>query len=199
MDAVSDVAENIIPSIVVLSVWWAFLSTIETLFTPHLLPGEEPPEGGSSAGAGKDRLAALRAADPGFSEEAFLAGVRRVYEAVLRAYARGDMDMLRPLLSSDVLEVFAASCAARSERGETLELALAGIDSAEIAHVWIQPDATEIAVLLRAQITRVERSASGDIVGGDPQIAVTTGDLWTFARPAPAASAEWVVVATDEI
>ncbi|MBN9037707.1 MAG: Tim44 domain-containing protein [Rhizobiales bacterium] len=200
MNAVSELAENVVPSIVVLSVWWAFLSTLEVLLTPHqLLDDEPPPEGGGATGTNEDRLAALKALDPAFSVEAFLGGARGVYEAVLRAYAQGDVEALRPLLSADVLDVFAASCAGRAARGETLEMTLLGIDGAEIAHVWTQPDATEIAVLFRGRVTRVERSASGDVVGGDPEAVATTGDLWTFARPASTTSAEWLIVATDEI
>lgn len=199
MDAVSEMVDTVVPSIVILSVWWAFLSTLEVLFSPHPLPGEETPEDGGAAGAGEDRLAPLRAVDPGFDAETFLAGVRVVYETVLRAYARGDVEALRPLLSDEVLDIFAAACAGRAARGETLDLALAGIDGAEIAHVWVQPDATEIAVLFRARVARAERSASGDVVGGDPEVVVTAGDLWTFARPASSISDDWRVVATDEV
>lgn len=200
MNAVGEWAENVVPSIVVLSVWWAFLSTLEVLFTPHQLLDDEPPtEGGGATGSNEDRLAALKALDPAFSLEAFLGGARGVYETVLRAYARADVETLRSLLSADVLDVFAASCRERAARGETLEIDLAGIDGAEVAHVWTQPEATEIAVLFRARITRVERAAAGEVVAGDPEITVTTGDLWTFARPAANPAAGWMIVATDEI
>ena len=49
-----------------------------------------------------DGLAALKAADPSFSDESFLTGARAAFEMIVKAFAAGDTAALQPLLSPDV-------------------------------------------------------------------------------------------------
>jgi predicted lipid-binding transport protein (Tim44 family) len=199
MNETADVASNL-PAIILLSFWWAFLSTLDLLSRPRESGTTKPPgllaTGGSVREAAEDRpFPEIRKLDPEFNAEAFLDGARRAYEAVLQAYALGDFETLRPLLSSEVLQTFAEVCAARAERQETLELAFIGIQAAEITSVEVSPDTIEISVLFRAQIVRSERTASGGLIQGDPAAVVLAGDLWTFSR---FDGNEWVIVATDD-
>lgn len=201
MDDAANVAGNLI-TIVLLSVWWALLSMAP--FSGSREAGKAERKGAGTqdaetpaAGAGPV-LAGLRELDPQFDMEAFLGGARRAYETIVQAYALGDMEALRPLLSAEVLKAFADVRAARGERRETLDLSLVGIDSAEIASVEIGDEAVEVAVVFRAQIISVERSPAGAVIRGDPAAVVATADLWTFSRALPAKGAAWTLIATDE-
>jgi predicted lipid-binding transport protein (Tim44 family) len=201
MDETADFASTL-PAIILLSFWWAFLSALEFLSRPPESGGADLP-GATVAGdapgpAREKRPLELSDVDPEFSAEAFLDGARRAYEAVLGYYARGEVGMLRPLLSPEVLQAFADACAGRAERGGTLDLTFIGIESAKIVSVEISADAVEITVDFRAQVASSERSADGTLIGGDPAAVMLTADLWTFSRPLPVESDAWVVVATDE-
>ncbi len=66
-----------------------------------------------AAAPGKEGLAALQAADPGFNPDAFLAGVRNAFDLVVKAFAAGDTAALKPLLSPDVLAAFSEAIRAR--------------------------------------------------------------------------------------
>lgn len=202
MNEASDVLSHA-PAVILLSFWWLFLSMLDFLFTPR--ESEEPPQtapktkdDNTSTVTEDPHIAKIRELDPAFKAESFLRGARRAYEAVLHAYALGDLTTLRPLLSPDVLKVFADTCAERVERHETLELTLIGIETAEIRSIEITPEAMEITVLFGAQIVSAERSAAGDVISGDPAAVRATADLWTFSRPLPLEGEEWVIVATDE-
>ncbi len=195
-------AANNIPAIILFSLWWAFLSTLDLLLMPHESgkPSQSvsKPDGDGVSTIGEDSpIAELRRLDPAFDTETFLRGARLAYEAVLQAYAQGDLAALRPLLSAEVWQVFADDCTARCESHETLELAFIGIEAAEVENIEITAEAMEITVLFHAQIVSAERSAAGDVINGDPKAVITTDDLWTFSRPAPFRSDAWVVVATD--
>lgn len=201
MSEAADAANNI-PAIILFSLWWAFLSALDVLLMPH--ESGKPSQLGTKPGGdgvstiGEDSpIAELRRLDPAFDVEIFLRGARRAYEAVLQAYARGDVAALQPLLSAEVLAAFANTYTARRESHETLELAFIGIEAAEVTHIEITAEAMEITVLFHAQIVSAERSAAGDVISGDPKAVITTDDLWTFSRPAPFRSDAWVVVATD--
>ena len=83
-------------------------------------------ETGSKAWAGLDAIAATDAA---FSGPAFfIEGARKAYEIIVAAFAKGDRDTLRRLLSPDVFDGFAAEISGREARGESVESALVSID-----------------------------------------------------------------------
>ena len=117
---------------------------------------------------------------------------------MLNAYAVCDLETLRKLLSTEVFEVFAAACAERQDRRETLDLTFIGIESAEIVGAEALPGKVEITVLFRAQTVFAERTDEGDLLSGDPSAVTTTADLWTFSRPVPANDGTWLLVATDQ-
>ena len=203
MHEAADIASSI-PAIVILSMWWAFLSTLEMLLHPGDVPDTDSrrtaapqPEAEAAAAAQDERLADLRAVEPGFDPGAFLRGACGVYETVLDAYASGDSAALEPLLSPEVFAAFGAACAERQARGETLELALVGIDKAEILDVDVLSDRAEVTVLFRTQFVGVVRTDTGEVASGSPVAIQTAADRWTFARPLPGRRADWVIVATD--
>lgn len=200
MNEAADVA-NSIPAIILLSLWWAFLSTLELLYRPRETGTTEQstakPSNDNRSIADNPSLADLRALDPNFDADAFVEGAKRAYEMVLHAYALCDIETLRPLLSIEVLQAFTDACDRRNEEQETLEMTFIGFESAQIVSAETSSEAMEITVLVRAQIVSATRSASGGIVSGDPNAVTVTADLWTFSRSG-ATEGAWVVIATDE-
>jgi predicted lipid-binding transport protein (Tim44 family) len=126
-----------------------------------------------------DRNAEASTRWSGWSQEMFLT------DEILRAYTLCDLIALRPLLSAEVHQACANGCAARTARGETLELTLIGTEAAEITEIEATPEAMEITVRFRTRIVRSERSAAGKVVGGDATAVKGIADLWTFSRPLP--------------
>ena len=203
MNETAELANNL-PALILISIWWAFLSTLDALFAARYSDkpdqtAAKPLDDEAPCAEEEAGFAELRELDPAFNAGNFLKGARRAYETVLHAYAMGDLKTLRPLLSDEVLEAFADACAGRRERRETLELTVIGVESAEIVCADLTPDAMEITVLFRTQIVSAERAADGRVIGGDPVAIAVSSDLWTFSRPVPVDSNAWVIIATDEM
>ena len=198
MNETGDIVSNL-PAIMLLSFWWAFLTTLDLIFRPGGFGQAE--NAGTPADAAKPsadpRLRELLALDPGFDAESFLRGARRAYEQIVLAYAAQDAGILRPLVSEEVLEAFLGAGAARRERGETMELTFVGIDSAAIETVEVAAEAARISVLFHAEVVAATRSSTGETVEGDPSAVTLVADLWTFARPPADGDAPWTLVATD--
>ena len=83
---------------------------------------DEPPADAVRDGAPLTGLAALRARDPSFDVGAFLHGAKQAYEMVVTAFARGDRDTLRGLLSPSVMDSFEAAIATREAEERTVAL-----------------------------------------------------------------------------
>jgi predicted lipid-binding transport protein (Tim44 family) len=145
-------------------------------------------------GAAEPGLDAIVAADPRFDGRGFLDGARRAYEVIVSAFAKGDRDTLRPLLSKEVFDGFAGEIARREEAGETVETAVVAIDSAAVEAARAAPRLNEITVRFAVRLMTVRKDKAGETIEGGHTTPVE--ELWTFARDPRAADPNWKLVAT---
>lgn len=156
-------------------------------------PAPEAPE---PSGPIADGLRQIAAADPAFTADWFMAGARKAFTQIVEAFAKGDMQALRPLLNDDVYGNFAAAIEARNRAGETLETALVGVKSADILEARLNGRAAYIAVKFISEQVNVTRNRAGEVIEGDPVRVVTIIDIWTFARDVRSRDPNWNLVAT---
>lgn len=142
-------------------------------------------------------LGALRDIDPQFDLSAFLRGAKRAYEAILQAYAEGDIQTLRRLAGPEVVDAFEREAAGRRDRGEMLQLTFIGVREAKVVDAVVEDGAAEIVVRYVSEVISVTRSADDAIVAGNPQRIVEVIDSWTFACDIPSTRRNWMLIATD--
>lgn len=141
-------------------------------------------------------LAHLREADPTFDEKQFLQGARAAFGMIVDAFARGDADALRPLLSDSVFENFAQAIKDRQQRGETLETRIVEIKDADIVEAGVEGRSAFVTVKFISDQTNVTRDDAGTVVDGDPDQFLEVVDIWTFARNIRARDPNWLLVET---
>ena len=141
-------------------------------------------------------LGQVKAADPGFDAGQFAAGARSAFEMIVAAFAAGDKNKLRGLLSNEVFDNFAGAIDARAEKGETLETKLVAIRAAEIADAEMRGQTAFVTVKFTSEQQNVTRDAEGRIVDGEPGQSEDVVDLWTFARNTRARDPNWMLVET---
>lgn len=155
-------------------------------------PAMEPlPEGILGTG-----IAAIRAVDPGFSMEEFVVGARTAFAMIVQAYADGDKEQLKPLLSDDVYRGFADAIDGREKAGEKLETELVTIRSAELVDARMEGTVAHVTVRFCSDQVNLVKDAEGRIVDGDPQRITSVTDEWTFARDTHISDPNWQLVAT---
>jgi predicted lipid-binding transport protein (Tim44 family) len=214
-----DLDANVLTLLIILAVvmWKArvVLKDLETradqqLRRPILGPAEpdgrgnpsDPQKRRPSGGPGLSVAAAhglddIRLGDRSFNADHFLDSVRLVYEAVVLAFANGDRNVLRNLLSTDVFETFSQEIAAREERREHVELSFIGLNRAEIVDASIFNEQMQVTVDLESELVTATRDESGRLVDGDPARIITASDRWTFAKERTSRSPVWKLAATD--
>lgn len=159
------------------------------------LPGREPPTPSSPLDAA---LTQIRLADPSFDPAQFAGGAKAAFEMIVMAFAQGDTGTLRPLLSDDVYENFAAAIKGRHDAKQTLETTLIGIKSAEILEARMEGRTAFVTVKFVSEQVNVTRNAAGEVVDGDANRVAAITDIWTFARNTRASDPNWVLVQTSE-
>jgi len=141
-------------------------------------------------------LARIRGADPGFDPAEFLEGARGAFAIIVDAYAAGDKDRLRPLLSDEVFAGFAAAIDERKSAGETMETRIVAVRHLDIAEAGVSGTTARVTVKLVTEQVNLLRAHDGSVVDGDPDRPAEKTDFWSFARDTRSPDPNWVLVAT---
>lgn len=152
--------------------------------------------GSAEAGPLQSGLAQIRRADPRFDENEFLSGARMAFEMILGAFAAGDTGRLKPLLSPEVYSNFTQSIREREQAGETMELNVVDIRTAEIVEAYMAGRTAHLTVRFVSDQISIMRNEKGEIIEGDPQHSTEAIDFWTFARDTRSDNPNWTLVAT---
>jgi len=142
-------------------------------------------------------LAPLRAADPDFDAAEFVGGAKAAYEMVVTAFAAGDKDALRPLLSREVFNDFAGAIDERAKRGEHMETTFVGLRGAAITETQVNNRIAEVTVKFESELISVTKDAQGHVIGGHANSVDQVTDIWTFARDTRSRDPNWTLIATS--
>lgn len=139
-------------------------------------------------------ISGLKARDPGFDPGRFLDGARQAYETIVRGYAAGDREALKPLLTPAVLASFEAGMAARDARGESEQVEFVHPPRADLEAANAEGDRATVRVRFLSEL-RSRITPSG---GGEERIEERrTAEDWTFQRTLGAADPNWVLARVE--
>ncbi|MGV8930126.1 MAG: TIM44-related membrane protein TimA [Brevundimonas sp.] len=141
-------------------------------------------------------IAGLKARDPAFDPLRFLDGARQAHETIVRAYAAGDRDTLKPLLTPTVMESFEAGIAARESRGETELAEFLHPARADLEEATAEENRATAKVRFLAELRNTV--TSGTATAAEPQVEERrVAELWTFERILGASDPNWVLARTE--
>lgn len=153
-------------------------------------------EPGSPLAQGFDAIAA---AEPQFNPGEFLNGARGAYDMVVGAFAAGDLNALRRLLSPDVLQNFARAIESRRAAGQTMKTTLVSIDKTEIVDARVVGGDASVSVRIAAKMISATLDSAGTVVEGSDTAVADHLDVWTFSRPIGARDPNWLLTATQTV
>lgn len=142
------------------------------------------------------RLEAIAQADPSFTEKGFLSGVKAAFSLIVEAFAAEDTATLRPLLSDDVYDSFAAAIRSRQAAGEKLETKIVCVKDVTLEDASLQLNTARITVRIVTDQTETIRDRAGNVVSGDGGKPREVVDLWTFSRNTRALDPNWQLAET---
>lgn len=141
-------------------------------------------------------IAKIRMADRNFEPQSFLSGARAAFEMIVLAYAKGDLETVRPFVAPDVYDSFNEAVQERLAEGEVLETRLFSIRSADVTAAELRGRETRITVTFVSEQNNVTRDKDGNIVDGDTTSREVVTDVWTFARDTKSSDPNWTLVET---
>ncbi len=138
----------------------------------------------------------IRMADRNFEPSSFLGGAKAAFELIVLAYAKGDLETVRPFVAPDVFDSFNEGVKDREEEGEILETKLFSIRSADITAAEMRGREARVTVTFVSEQNNVIRNKEGVIVDGDTTSREVVTDVWTFARDTRSDDPNWTLVET---
>ena len=163
-------------------------------------PSDHPFKGGEAIDdALADGLMQIQMADNSFDAAQFVEGASMAFEMILNAYAAGDTQTLKNLLSSEVYGNFSQAIKDREQAGEVLEDTLVEIKRADYLEAYVEARQAFVTVTFVSDQVNVTRDENGDVVDGNANEIITVTDIWTFSRDTRSRDPNWALVATSSL
>lgn len=140
-------------------------------------------------------LMRIKLADDSFDEKEFVGGARGAFEMIVQAYAAGDVDTLKSLISGPLYGGFVQAIEEREQANETQETTIVSFRSTEITAAELDGHEARVTVEFVTEQVKVTRDSAGAVVDGDPDKIEVITDIWTFERDVRSSDPNWELVA----
>lgn len=147
---------------------------------PREQSGPSPIPASVAGGSAGEGITAIVRADPSFDVDYFVSGARAAYELIVSAFAKGDRDALRGLLTPRVFQSYDQAIAQREQNGGAGP-ELVRLKTAEIVDASLQNDIAHITVKFEAEL------AEGAHGVRDAR------ERWTFERDVRSQDPNWLL------
>lgn len=144
-------------------------------------------------GPGAATMHEIRNVDGQFDPDGFIIGARQAYVMIGEAFARGDREALRPLLSEDVFAQWSAAIDAREAEGHTQSFSVRSLNNAQIDDVEFDGRIAQIDVEFDVDIISVTSDGDGNPIQGEPDVARRVHEIWSFERAVDASRPDWTL------
>lgn len=136
-------------------------------------------------------MEAIRAADGVFDPSEFLAGAKAAYELIVTAFADGDRDALKGLLTDGLYAKWEKAISDREAAGNKQVSEIVAIDSVEIDAAELTDGVAKVTVAIKADLASGVIGPDDVPVDGDPSRINRVSELWTFERRADSRDPNW--------
>ena len=140
-------------------------------------------------------LMRIKLADQDFDDKEFVVGARGAFDMIVQAYAAGDVDTLKTLISGPLYGGFVQAIEEREQANETQETTIVTFRSTEITGAELDGHEARVTVEFVTEQVKVTRDAEGKVVDGDPDKIEVLTDIWTFERDVRSSDPNWELVA----
>jgi len=139
----------------------------------------------------KTKFSPILAIDADFSESHFLDGAKAAYSMILEAFASGDKELLKSLLTDDVYVVYEDAINARESQNYRQVTDLGRLKSAKVQTVKMDGAIARIHVVYDAELTSALLNEGGDVVEGDPDVLSSISEIWEYERNLKSSDPNW--------
>jgi len=135
------------------------------------------------------------AADPSFDPQSFLDGAEGAFRMIVGAFAQGDRQTLRALLSDETYSGFEQAVAGRETESETQRTEIRSMHELVLEGAELRGSVADVIVRFVSDQLNMTTGRGGEIVAGSDAITEVI-DIWTFQRDLSAKDPTWKLTGT---
>jgi len=127
----------------------------------------------------------------------FLNGAKAAYEMIVTSFAKGDKNILKPLLNKEIYKNFSDEIDNRKKENIKSELTFVGVKYAEIKNFEKKNNIYTFTVNFVSEIITCKKDKNNKVVEGNPDIIKTVKDVWKFSKNMWSSNPNWYLVETQ--
>ena len=127
----------------------------------------------------------------------FLNGAKAAYETIITSFAKGDKNILKPLLKKEIFQNFSDEIDYRKKGNVKSELTFVGIKSANIKNFEKKDNIYTFTVDFVSEIITCKKDKNNKVIEGNPDRIKTVNDVWKFSKNMWSDNPNWYLVETQ--
>ena len=131
------------------------------------------------------------------AKQEFLNGAKSAYEMIVTSFAKGDKNVLKPLLNKEIFQNFSDEIDYRKKENVKSELTFVGIKSAKIKNFEKKDNIYTFTVDFVSEIITSKKDKNNEVIEGNPDIIKTVNDVWKFSKNMWSNNPNWILVETQ--
>ena len=131
------------------------------------------------------------------AKQEFLNGAKSAYEMIVTSFAKGDKNVLKPLLNKEIFQNFSDEINYRKKENVKSELTFVGIKSAKIKNFEKKDNIYTFTVDFASEIITCKKDKNNKVIEGNPDRIKTVNDVWKFSKNMWSANPSWYLVETQ--
>ena len=131
------------------------------------------------------------------AKQKFLNGAKAAYEMIVTSFAKGDKNVLKPLLNKEIYQNFSDEIDNRKKENIKSELTFVGVKSAKIKNFEKKDNIYTFTVDFVSEIITCKKDKNNKVIEGNPDIIKTVNDVWKFSKNMWSNNPNWILVETQ--
>ena len=131
------------------------------------------------------------------AKQEFLNGAKVAYETIVTSFAKGDKNILKPLLNKEIYKNFSDEIDNRKKENIKSELTFVGIKSAKIKNFEKKDNIYTFTVDFVSEIITCKKDKNNKVIEGNPDIIKIVNDIWKFSKNMWSNNPNWYLVETQ--
>ena len=131
------------------------------------------------------------------AKQEFLNGAKSAYEMIVTSFAKGDKNVLKPLLNKEIFQNFSDEIDYRKKENIKSELTFVGVKSAKINNFEKKDNIYIFTVNFVSEIITCKKDKNNKVIEGNPDRIKTVNDVWKFSKNMWSNNPNWYLVETQ--
>ena len=131
------------------------------------------------------------------AKQEFLNGAKTAYETIVTSFAKGDKNVLKPLLNKEIYKNFSDEIDNRKKENIKSELTFVGVKSAKIKNFEKKDNIYTFTVDFVSEIITCKKDKNNKVIEGNPDIIKIVNDIWKFSKNMWSNNPNWYLVETQ--